>query len=329
VVRNAFLAAFAVLVVSACGSESHDHGAEAERPQSHVVLTRPDGSTLSFDDLAITCSPRYYDGEIPDGPIVEVWSDALGAAPRFFLEVVVADVGAGTTFELGEDGGFTYDDPSGADVFIGEDRGEWSGQQDHAAGTIHVERAGCDPEPHLVADVEGRLGDETSNRTAEVTIRLDLRASRDNPQQRQDPEGSTLTVTAPDGESYGLAPAQVACEEGMLVASALAGTDPGGRQPALILAARPDVLLGRHDLPFLLSVPEGPLEHEAPVLQLVTGFGTARPSTSGSGSSGSVEVTVARCEPTPQIALSIDGRLVSGPDGASFAVSGRLDLDGG
>jgi hypothetical protein len=317
-VRHALLAATAVLILSACSSETPDHRKEGERSQSLVILTRPDGSTLSFDDLTITCPPRYYDEGMAED-IVEVRSDADGLAPRFFIQVPAGS--DGETFELGDD--LTFDDDgerSGVALFIGEERGEWSAQREDATGRLRVEHSACSPEPALSVVVEGRLQDETSDRIAAIDVVLDVTAGQVNPDELVDPPGSTATATRPDGSTFGLAPVYADCSEGRFEIGATAGIDPHGRQPTLMIAGPARVLDGRHDLPFTYEL------NAQTVPALYLDEGPAHRVDSGAGATGTITVGVT-CGSNPKGEVALDGVLVgsAGP----VEIRGRLVFAGG
>jgi hypothetical protein len=315
---RAALASVAVLLLGACGSvEPPDGGKGVEPLQSHVTLTRPDGSTLTFDDLAITCAPRYYEEGTP-AETVEVRSDVDGAAPRFFIQ---APAGDDRTFALGDDLSFDDDDRrSGAAIFIGEDRGEWSGQEEKSAGEFRVTRAACEPEPALTVSVDGRLQDETSERTAAIDVVLDVTAGQINPKELVDPPGSTAIATRADGSEFGLAPAYADCSEGRVNVTAMAGIDPQGRQPVLVISAPLGVLRGRHELPFTFD-PNDAGEDPVPALYLDEG-GTQR-TDSRAGATGTITADVS-CGARSTGEVTLDVVLVgsSGP----VQVRGRLVL---
>ena len=173
--RRIGAAAGAAVVVAAVGgyaavaSGSSDDGREGvvavEPPPSSLVMTRPDGSTVEFTDLTITCdppgtsdvkrlylsSPRELDGERLVQPFVLVEAD-------------VAQLEQPRTFSLAEDG----DGPSESlplTLFIADPEGAPDGNEvasssSPSTGTVRVTRASCDPTPVLELEVDVTLASE-------------------------------------------------------------------------------------------------------------------------------------------------------------------------
>jgi hypothetical protein len=150
-------------------------------PKGSFVITRTDGSTITVDDLTLSCD-RRPDGEPAQPGRIYLSSpfrlDGSGdklTEPFFYFEGVVAKVG-GTSFTLPYDTDSGSSDNRAFTVFAadseiapGAERGnEVSSAEAGAAGTVQVGRAACDPVPVLELEVDTTLGSEVEQGTYTV-----------------------------------------------------------------------------------------------------------------------------------------------------------------
>lgn len=128
-------------------------------PPYSLVMTRPDGSTYEFTDIAVACdggrvrlsSPILVDGERVTQPFVMVEADVrkLEAPRTFSLPIESAD-GSSESVPL--------------TVFIADTEGAPDGNEvvssSPSTGTLRVTRASCDPTPVLQLEVDASLASE-------------------------------------------------------------------------------------------------------------------------------------------------------------------------
>jgi len=135
-----------------------------EPPPPALVMTRPDGSTVEFDDLTATCepagtagsrirlsSPVRLDGERLMEPFVYVEGDAATLAqPRTFTLPIESADGSSETLPL--------------TVFMADTEGAPDGNEvvssAGSTGTVRVTRASCGPTPVLELEVDVTLVSE-------------------------------------------------------------------------------------------------------------------------------------------------------------------------
>jgi hypothetical protein len=144
-----------------------------DRPgaQGSFTLTRADGTSVTFDDLTLSCDEDPM-GRKPAPGTLFLYSpfhmDASGeqlTEPYFFVSVKV-DEADGTTFTLPVEDDRADGEPT-LMVFAAESgqpggkrANEVSSAQGDAAGTVEVRRAACGSSPVLDLDVDTTLGSE-------------------------------------------------------------------------------------------------------------------------------------------------------------------------
>ena len=146
-------------------------------PVSTLVMTRPDGSTVAFDDVTVSCDPpRTAAGDpIADGA-GRIWmyspmgftgseaeDDVQATKPFIYFEGIVADLQDGPTFHMPVDGpGDSESYPMTLFMLDTEgtpDQNEVASSVE-STGTVRVLRAACDPTPVLELEVDATLGSE-------------------------------------------------------------------------------------------------------------------------------------------------------------------------
>lgn len=150
-------------------------------PTSTLVMTRPDGSTVAFEDVTVSCSPPVANGDQPIerprqgriwaySPIAFAGSaqddEAVLEKPFLMIEGNVAELQAERTFELPIDGPgdsstypmvlFIADTEGGTP----DDLGNEAASSASGSGTVRVLEATCDPVPVLRLEVDGVIGSE-------------------------------------------------------------------------------------------------------------------------------------------------------------------------
>lgn len=128
-------------------------------PPYSLVMTRPDGSTYEFTDIAVTCeqgrvrlsSPMLLEGERITQPFVMVEADVTELeAPRTFSLPIESDDGSSESLPL--------------TVFIADTEGAPDGNEvvssAPSTGTLRVTRASCAPTPVLQLEVDASLASE-------------------------------------------------------------------------------------------------------------------------------------------------------------------------
>ncbi|MBA2955431.1 hypothetical protein GON03_13925 [Nocardioides sp. MAH-18] len=169
------------LVVSAV---SGDDGAGAQvatdpgtGPTSTLAMTRPDGSTVSFPDVTVSCRPPVTDAGDPISTAAgRIWmyspirvtgsedaDDIDLRAPFVYFEGTVDRIQGDRTFTLPDDSGRATEDLPMI-LFAADPRGphhnEVSSQEGDSSGTVRVLEASCDPTPMLRLEVDATLGSE-------------------------------------------------------------------------------------------------------------------------------------------------------------------------
>lgn len=180
------LAAITVVGAAAVMTGGDDTGTVAVDPASpdgSLLLTRPDGSTFSFADVAVEC------GEEEPGRIAVLaqsprhGDDSRLLSPLFYMAVDLRSVELGRTYDLPLPERVSDSDPfvSDSDPFIvfvadagtSDEGNEVSSSQPGAAGTVRVVRASCDPLPTLHVELDATLGSEVGQGTLHVSGTLD------------------------------------------------------------------------------------------------------------------------------------------------------------
>ncbi|WP_395656592.1 hypothetical protein [Nocardioides sp.] len=148
------------------------------------MLTRPDGSTYSFPDVTVSCTPPRVDGGDPlgSGPgRIWLWSpihlvgtgdDARVTEPFVYLEAIVDEIAGDRTFTWPNDWSMDTEHVP-LTLFVADSEGrprsnETSTNEAAARGTVHVLEAACDPEPVLRLEVDATLGSEVGQGTLHV-----------------------------------------------------------------------------------------------------------------------------------------------------------------
>lgn len=185
--RAAALGVTAVVVCAVAGTAVRLAGGEESAdtvatdptsgPVSTLLMTRPDGSTVAFPDIVVSCddaaggapsdhgqritaaSPRRLDGERLQEPLV-------------YFEGILAKIQGDRTFTLAHK--ISQDsDQRPMILFIADTQGadggnEVSSEQHGTAGNVRVVRASCDPEPVLELEVDATLGSEVEQGTLDI-----------------------------------------------------------------------------------------------------------------------------------------------------------------
>ena len=143
-------------------------------PVSTLVLTRPDGSTYSFDDVTVSCEPpRTEAGDPVDDSPGRIWmyspmkftgseddGDVRVTEPFVYFEGIVDKLQGDRTLDLpvwGPGNSSTY--PMTLFVADPVDDNE-AASSAGGSGTVRVLRAACEPAPVLELEVDGTLGSE-------------------------------------------------------------------------------------------------------------------------------------------------------------------------
>lgn len=158
-------------------------------PTSTLALTRPDGSTVAFDDVTVSCEAPFGEENAQGEAAGRIWltsplrvegadnpadDDAEAVTTFVYFEGVVDKLrdedGTGRTFRLPVDGDsakvpfvlFVNDPESG------KGGNEVSSNQPEATGTVRVLEVGCDPVPVLALEVDATLGSEEDKGTLDL-----------------------------------------------------------------------------------------------------------------------------------------------------------------
>lgn len=168
---------------SPSGTVAVDQPAE---PSSTLVLTRPDGSTVAFPDVTISCDPPLANGDEPvyDATPDRIWAyspiefggsiendDAMISTPFVMIEGTVSKLQDQPVFELPITGsGDSSSEP--LNVFVADTEGAADGNEVSSSvgetGTVRVLEATCDPEPVLRLEVDTTLGSEEDKQSLDL-----------------------------------------------------------------------------------------------------------------------------------------------------------------
>ena len=146
-------------------------------PVGTFVVTRPDGSTVAFPEVTISCGQGGADGALNGGETItaisprRVEGDRL-LEPFMYFEGILAKIQGDRTFTL-QDQTSQDSDQRPMVLFVADTRGakggnEVSSEQNGAAGTVRVRRASCGPEPVLELEVDATLGSEVEQNTLDI-----------------------------------------------------------------------------------------------------------------------------------------------------------------
>lgn len=174
-------------VVGVFGGEDGDAGPQVANdvpgPVSTLVMTRPDGSTVAFPDVTVTCEKPRTDAGDPGGAEPGwIWmyspmdftgsekdEDVVLHKPFIYFEGEVDKLQGGQTFQIRTNG--PGDAPTYpmvlfmADPRAGQRANEVSSNAfgtngTNGAGTVRVVRATCEPNPVLELEVDATLASE-------------------------------------------------------------------------------------------------------------------------------------------------------------------------
>jgi hypothetical protein len=146
-------------------------------PVSTLVVTRPDGSTVAFPEVTISCAQGGIDAPSNGAETIaaisprRVEGDRL-LEPFMYFEGILAKIQGDRTFTLPHNTSQDSDQRPMV-LFVADTQGaeggnEVSSQQNGAAGTVRVLRASCGPEPVLELEVDATLGSEVEQNTLDI-----------------------------------------------------------------------------------------------------------------------------------------------------------------
>lgn len=164
----------------------HTIATDQPGPTSTLVMTRPDGSTVAFPDVTVSCDPPAVNGEPIDDPRPGwIWAyspieitgsveddDAMVTQPFVMIQGIVSELPAGKvlTYPISGPGGSS---PEPINVFVADTEGAPDGNELSSSvgdtGTVRVIEASCDPVPVLRLEVDGTLGSEEGKQSVELT----------------------------------------------------------------------------------------------------------------------------------------------------------------
>jgi hypothetical protein len=155
-------------------------------PHSTLVLTRPDGSTVAFPDVTVSCDPPVANGDQPvENPTPDrIWAyspiefsgsiddnDAVVSHPFVMIQGVLSELQEQRVFELPIEGP-QGDSPEPLNVFVADTEGAADGNEVSSsvgdAGTVRVLEASCDPVPVLRLELQTTLGSEEGKRSLDL-----------------------------------------------------------------------------------------------------------------------------------------------------------------
>lgn len=175
----------ATLVVGLTGDDGTGTPVAVD-PPAGLVMERPDGSTVAFDDIRVSCDPPVANG---DRPIERASKDRIWAySPIEFSgslddEAVVPTkpfvLIQGILSQLGEEQVFEYpiEGPEGAspepiNVFVADTEGAADGNELSSSvgdtGTVRVLEASCEPVPVLRLEISGTLASEEGKQSVDL-----------------------------------------------------------------------------------------------------------------------------------------------------------------
>lgn len=178
-----------IAVASLGGSDDGREGVVAVDPPASppysLVMTRPDGSTFTFEDLTVSCDPPDIAGEIgaAEGSRVYLSSPVqiegeMVRQPFVLIEGIVAKLQEPRTFTLPVDGADGSSESMPLTVFIADNEGAPDGNEvtssSGSTGTVRVIRAACDPTPVLQLEVDATLGSEEQTADGQTKQSLTL-----------------------------------------------------------------------------------------------------------------------------------------------------------
>ncbi len=130
-------------------------GAAGLRVRDRLVWSHPDGTPVAFrPDVRVWCGRWERDVKVPS---IHVRVGA-GSAPRWELNAVVADVKRRPVVRLPHS--FTFDRPTGAQLFATAGGNELNSDTDPSRGRIRFQRVSCGKRLRIAFSVDGRVGSE-------------------------------------------------------------------------------------------------------------------------------------------------------------------------
>ncbi|HXH80651.1 hypothetical protein [Nocardioides sp.] len=169
------------------GSDDGREGLVAVDPPPYsLVMTRPDGSTFTFDDLTISCDPPApAGGEAGTGDKSRVYLSSPFVVdgeqvtqPFVLIEVDLAKLDEPRTLSLPIESTDGSTESLPLSVFIADTEGAPDGNEvvssSGSTGTVRVTQASCDPTPVLELEVDATLASEEVTDAGENKQSLEL-----------------------------------------------------------------------------------------------------------------------------------------------------------
>ena len=169
------------------GSDDGREGLVAVDPPPYsLVMTRPDGSTFTFEDLTISCDPPApVGGGAGTGDLSRVYlsSPFVGDGERLdkpfvYIEANLAKLEQPRTFSLPIDSMEGSTESLPLTIFIADPEGAPDGNEvvssSGSTGTVRVTQASCDPTPVLEIEVDATLASEEVTDAGESKQSLEL-----------------------------------------------------------------------------------------------------------------------------------------------------------
>lgn len=185
------VAAVGGVVFAGLGGDEGGGAPVAVDPPPGLTMERPDGSTVTFDDVRVSCDPPMAQGDTR--PLAEpspgtIWAyspisftgsveddEVQLEQPFVMIQGTVAKLQGDRLLELPIDG------PGGSDtyplvVFVADTEGGTPGDPGNevasssgGTGTVRVLEASCDPVPVLRLEIEGVLDSEEGKQSLDLT----------------------------------------------------------------------------------------------------------------------------------------------------------------
>jgi len=177
------LAVGGLVMAGLSGDDGTGQTVATEPPPAALSLTRPDGTTYTFEGVQVSCDPPDFAGGDPTGsgpdriyawsPMLLTEDEDMIRQPFVYLEGRVDKLGDDQTFTLPIDGpGDSQSYPLTlfvADTEGAADGNEVSSATGGAAGTVTIEEASCDPAPVLRLTVDATLGSEEGKQSLQLS----------------------------------------------------------------------------------------------------------------------------------------------------------------
>lgn len=155
------IAALALASLAGCGEGSSETDTTSPANDG-LTMTREDGSTVSFDDLEVSCGPSVFTGSGEEAIVIGQQEPPTSkpTEPVLTIEGILEDVEKGpATTKMANS--YIDSDPEGAALFIYDpvEENELSSTDESSVGTITFEDVSCDPAGATVT-VEGTVAPE-------------------------------------------------------------------------------------------------------------------------------------------------------------------------